>query len=189
MGVPRRPALPRSHFASPGAGARCARGARRPASGPGAAGKGGAGASGGGVVPSAAMAGGGCPGGGGERESGNGGRGLRGGRAAGPAWAEGRRAGWCRAGTNDRDGNGRWRQVERRSPGGEGGEARCCAPVGRGVCVPSAALGGCRKRRGARASSPRLLRASVPVSRGTQRESSRAAAAATEPCSGPRSDE
>lgn len=94
MGVPRRPALPRSHFASPGAGARCARGARRPASGPGAAGKGGAGASGGGVVPSAAMAGGGCPGGGGDGKAGTeaegcaedglrGRLGLRGGEPAG----------------------------------------------------------------------------------------------------------
>lgn len=64
-GVPRRPVLPRSHFASPGAGARCVPGTRRPASGPGTAGKRRAGASGGGAVPSAEMAGGGCPGGGG----------------------------------------------------------------------------------------------------------------------------
>lgn len=126
--------------------------------------------------------------------SGNGGRRPRGGRAAEQLGAGLRGGEPAGAGMEQSPARTRWKwpvaasgRLERRSPGREGGEARCCALLGRGVrAVRSSAAG---RDRGAWASSLLLLRAAVAASRGTQRASSRAAAATTVRYSGPRSDE
>lgn len=126
--------------------------------------------------------------------SGNGGRGPRGGRAAEQLGARLRGGEPAGAGMEQSPARTRWKwpvaapvRLERRTPGREGGEARCCALLGRGVRAVRSPVAG--RDRGAWASSLLLLRAAVAASRGTQRASSRAAAATTVRYSGPRSDE